>query len=69
MILILGLTTWAHGARIIRAQVLSLRNRDYVLSAWAMGESRDRILAVEIIPNMVSLIFTWTSGRGRPASR
>ena len=39
MVLILGLTTWAVEARILRSQALSLRNRDFVLAAKVSGES------------------------------
>jgi peptide/nickel transport system permease protein len=56
MILILGLTLWAFEARILRAQALSLRNRDFVLAAKVAGESTWRIIFSELIPNMVSRI-------------
>jgi peptide/nickel transport system permease protein len=56
MILILGLTLWAFEARILRAQALSLRNRDFVLAAKVAGESTSRIIFSELIPNMVSRI-------------
>ncbi len=56
MILILGLTLWAFEARILRAQALSLRNRDFVLAAKVAGESTSRIIFSELIPNMISRI-------------
>jgi peptide/nickel transport system permease protein len=56
MILILGLTLWAFEARILRAQALSLRSRDFVLAAKVAGESTRRIIFFEIMPNMVSRI-------------
>jgi peptide/nickel transport system permease protein len=56
MILILGLTLWAFEARILRAQALALRNRDFVLAAKVAGESTWRIIVSELIPNMVSRI-------------
>ena len=56
MILILGLTLWAFEARILRAQALSLRNRDFVLAAKVAGESTWRIIFSELIPNMISRI-------------
>jgi peptide/nickel transport system permease protein len=56
MILILGLTLWAFEARILRAQALTLRNRDFVLAAKVAGESTWRIIFSELIPNMVSRI-------------
>ena len=56
MILILGLTLWAFEARILRAQALSFRNRDFVLAAKVAGESTRRIIFSELIPNMISRI-------------
>ena len=56
MILILGLTLWAFEARILRAQALSFRNRDFVLAAKVAGESTSRIIFSELIPNMISRI-------------
>ena len=56
MVLILGLTTWAVEARILRGQALSLRNRDFILAAKASGEGTWRVIFGEIAPNMVSRI-------------
>ena len=54
--LVIGLTGWAWGARTKRAQVLSLRNRDFVLNARLLGESDVRIMVREILPNLAPLI-------------
>ena len=56
MVLILGLTTWAVEARILRGQALSLRNRDFIQAAKVSGERTWRIVFGEIMPNMVSRI-------------
>jgi peptide/nickel transport system permease protein len=56
MILILGLTLWAFEARILRAQALTLRNRDFILAAKVAGESTWRIIFLELMPNMISRI-------------
>lgn len=56
---IIGLTSWPFSARIIRSQTMSLRNREFVYSAEVLGEKKLRLLLVEILPNMLSLI---TSG-------
>ena len=56
LVLIIGLTTWAIEARILRGQALSLRNRDFVLAAKVAGESTRRIVFSEIMSNMVSRI-------------
>lgn len=54
--LVLAVTSWAGGARVLRAVTLSLRSRDYVLAARVAGEWTWRILLVEILPNLVPLI-------------
>lgn len=56
MLLVLVITSWAFGARVIRAQTISLRARDFVLSAQFSGESSARIMFREILPNMTSLV-------------
>jgi peptide/nickel transport system permease protein len=56
MVLILGLTTWAVEARILRSQALTLRNRDFIQAAKVSGEALWRIVFGEIMPNMVSRI-------------
>jgi len=53
---VIGCTSWAWGARLLRAQTLSLRNRDFVQAAKAGGESTWRIVAVEILPNLTAII-------------
>lgn len=56
VVLVLGITGWAAGARVLRAQTLSLRNRDYVLAARVSGEKTWRVLAVEILPNLLPVM-------------
>jgi peptide/nickel transport system permease protein len=56
MILVLGLTLWSFEARILRAQALSLKNRDFVHAAKVSGESTWRIVFGELMPNMISRI-------------
>jgi peptide/nickel transport system permease protein len=53
---VIGLTSWAWGARILRAQTLSLRRRDYVEASRASGESTWRIIMFEIMPNLSAVI-------------
>jgi peptide/nickel transport system permease protein len=55
-ILVLTVLGWPWGARVIRAQTLAIRGRDFVAAARETGESTWRILAVEIVPNEISLI-------------
>ena len=54
--LTIGGTSWAWGARILRAQTLSLRNRDYVQASRATGERTWRIVGFEIMPNLIAII-------------
>jgi peptide/nickel transport system permease protein len=56
--LIISVTGWAFGARVLRAQTLSLRNRDYVDSAKIIGEKWWRIIATEILPNLTPIVAT-----------
>ena len=61
--LIVSVTGWAFGARVLRAQTLSLRNRDFVEAARVSGESTFRIIVYEVLPNLVpiaaaSFLFT-----------
>ena len=55
-ILVLAGLGWPWGARVIRAQTLSIRNRDFIAAAGETGEHTWRIIAFEIVPNEVSLI-------------
>ncbi|KAK1182991.1 ABC transporter permease [Streptomyces sp. NBS 14/10] len=54
----IALTSWAASARVLRAQTLSLRTRDYVLAARVYGEKRWRIVLVEIVPNELAIIVS-----------
>ncbi|BFU43612.1 ABC transporter permease [Krasilnikovia sp. MM14-A1004] len=54
--LVIGFTSWAWGARVLRAQTLSLRRRDYVEAARATGEKTWRIILFEILPNLTAII-------------
>jgi peptide/nickel transport system permease protein len=53
---IISITGWAWGARVLRAQTLSLRNRDYVDSARIIGERKWRIIVAEILPNLTPIV-------------
>jgi peptide/nickel transport system permease protein len=54
--IVLSVLGWPWGARVIRAQTLSLRGRDFVAAARESGESNRRIILFEILPNEVGLI-------------
>jgi peptide/nickel transport system permease protein len=53
---LLSLLSWPWGARVIRAQTLAIRNRDFISAARETGEKTWRIIGWEIVPNEVSLI-------------
>lgn len=54
--LVIGITGWAWGARVLRAQTLSLRRRDFVEAARASGERTWRLVFVEILPNLTAIL-------------
>lgn len=56
LIAVLVVTGWSYGARQLRSQALSLRNRDFLVAARLRGERRWRIIVFEILPTMTSLI-------------
>ena len=55
-IIVLSGLGWPWGARVIRAQTLTIRNRDFVAASRESGEKTWRIIAFDIIPNEISLI-------------
>ncbi|HET8990609.1 MAG TPA: ABC transporter permease [Acidimicrobiales bacterium] len=55
--LVIGLTSWPQTARIIRSQVLSLRERPLVQRVRSLGAGDLRIMRVHILPNVAPLIF------------
>lgn len=56
--LVLVITGWAWNARVLRSQILSLREKDFVQAALVSGEGRLRIIFREILPNMTSLLMS-----------
>ena len=61
LILILGVFGWPYLARIVRGEVLSLREREFVEAAIAMGASTPRILFREILPNLWAPILVYAT--------
>jgi peptide/nickel transport system permease protein len=55
--LLIGLTFWPQTARLLRAQVLALREREYVLAARAIGLGPGRILMRHVLPNAASVVI------------
>ncbi|MCY4020261.1 MAG: ABC transporter permease [Chloroflexi bacterium] len=54
LILILGFTGWITYARVIRGEVLKVREMEYVLAAYALGQSRLKVMFLHILPNVVA---------------
>jgi peptide/nickel transport system permease protein len=54
LILVIGCTSWVNFTRIVRGDVIALRNRDFVRAARALGASQARILFHHILPNALS---------------
>jgi peptide/nickel transport system permease protein len=54
--LVLAVTSWAAAARVLRAQTLSLRTRDYVLASRVAGEKTWRVICIEILPNLLPVM-------------
>ncbi len=62
IIIVIAITGWAYGARLKRAQIITLRKREYVTAAKFAGDSTARIIFYEIAPNMSSLIVVGFMG-------
>jgi peptide/nickel transport system permease protein len=59
VIFVITLTTWPYMARIVRGQVLSLREKEFVEAAQSLGASDRRIIFREILPNLVAPIIVY----------
>ncbi|MDQ0094799.1 ABC transporter permease [Paeniglutamicibacter psychrophenolicus] len=54
--LVLGLVTWTGLARLVRGEILSLREREYVAAAQAMGSRTSRVIFKHLLPNTIGVI-------------
>ena len=57
IMIIIGLTSWMGVARLVRAETLSLKGRDFVLAAEMAGASTPRILLLHILPNALAPVL------------
>jgi peptide/nickel transport system permease protein len=57
IILIIGLTSWMYLARIVRANILSLKEQDFISAARCLGVSNARIIFVHLLPNTIAPII------------
>lgn len=60
-VIVIGMTVWASYARIVRADVLSVRERDYVFSARALGATAPRIIGRHVLPNVLGPVIVIAS--------
>jgi len=56
MIIVLGIADWPLYARVIRAETLAIREREFILAGRALGMSHARLVFRQILPNLVSVI-------------
>jgi peptide/nickel transport system permease protein len=61
MMIIIGLVTWARGARIIRGQVLALRETTFIEAARVIGVSGPRMITTHILPNIVAPLVVFAT--------
>lgn len=61
IILLLALVFWRGTARVVRSQVLTLKERPYIQAARAAGSGNVRIMFVHILPNLLPLIFLFVA--------
>ncbi len=57
IMVVIGLTSWMGVARLVRAETLSLRERDYIAAARLAGAGARRILAVHVLPNALAPVL------------
>lgn len=57
MVIAYGITGWTGMARLVRGQVLQLKNQEFIIAAEAMGAKSSRIIAKHLIPNALSVII------------
>jgi peptide/nickel transport system permease protein len=58
IILILAFTSWSYPTRLLRSQVLTLKNRDFVRASRLLGERTSFVVFREILPNMISIVMS-----------
>jgi peptide/nickel transport system permease protein len=61
VILVIGLTSWMVGARIVRAQFLSIREHDYITAARSLGVKNGSIIWKHILPNTMAPIIVFAT--------
>jgi len=57
IMIVIGLTSWMNTARLVRAEILSIKNKEYVMAAKAQGLSESRIIFRHVLPNAISPVY------------
>ena len=57
IVFVIGITSWMHTARIVRGDVLTIKEREFVLAAQSIGTRRRRIISRHVLPNVLSPIM------------
>ena len=60
-IIVIGATVWARYARVVRAEVMSLRQRDYITAAKALGGNDNRVIWKHVVPNVLGSVIVLAS--------
>lgn len=60
-VLVIGFFSWSSMARIVRGQVLSVREREYVEAARALGAGNLRIMFIDVLPNVLAPVIVYTT--------
>ena len=60
-VLVIGFFSWASVARIVRGQVLSIREREYVEAAYSLGAGDLRLMFVDVLPNVMAPVIVYTT--------
>jgi peptide/nickel transport system permease protein len=61
LIVVIAVSSWPYIGRIVRGQVLSIREKEFIEASRSLGASNTRIMAREILPNLVAPIIVYTS--------
>jgi peptide/nickel transport system permease protein len=61
LIIVIALASWPYIGRIIRGQVLSLREKEFIEASRSLGASNTRIIFREVLPNLVAPIIVYTT--------
>lgn len=57
IVFVIGITSWMNTARVVRGEVLAVREREFVTAADALGSSNNRVMWLHILPNVLSPIL------------